>query len=74
MGKFWFNLSRTSTTSILGISIIFGFLSQNIIAYFYPPADANVGLLIIGNINGLACFVAGYYFNKKIESDKENEK
>lgn len=61
------NLNKTSTTSIIAILIMMGFIILSTAALFHKPADKDLALLVIGNIYGLSCFVAGYYFNKKTE-------
>lgn len=66
-------LNKTSTTSIIALAIIFGFIVCNSVMLFHKPPNENIATLILGNISNLAAFVAGYYFNKKETSTDESK-
>lgn len=58
-------LNKTSTTSIIALLIVAGFIINNTVMLFHKPPNENIATLILGNVSNLAAFVAGYYFNKK---------
>lgn len=72
MSQFMEKLNKTSTTSIIALLIIGGFVITNNIMLFHNPPNENAATLILGNMSNLAAFVAGYYFNKK-GSNESNE-
>lgn len=72
MKQFFSTINKTSTTSIIAILIVAGFIFLSIVSLFHKPADKDIALLVVGNIYGIACFVAGFYFNKKSDEPADN--
>lgn len=65
MKQFIANLNKTSTTSVIALLMVFGFIIISTVSLFHKPADKDIALFIIGNLTTLVGYVAGYYFNKK---------
>lgn len=74
MTQFMEKLNKTSTTSIIALIIIAGFVITNNIMLFHKAPNENAATLILGNMSNLAAFVAGYYFNKKGNGESTDTK
>jgi hypothetical protein len=72
MKNLLFNFSKASIGSIIALLIIVGLIVISSISLCCKVADKDLAILIVGNMYGLAGFVAGYYFNKKADGVNDN--
>lgn len=72
MSQFMNKLSKTSTTSIVALALVFGFFAFAIICLFKSPADKDIAMIIVGAFSGLMGSLSNYYFNKKTNGTEDD--
>ena len=69
MKQFYSAIIKSEVGSIIAILIIVGSFSIGIMSMLVHSVDKTISTLVIGQSFSLAGFVAGYYFNKKPNTD-----
>jgi len=67
-----FNLSKANMTAIIALIFVLGLVIVDTVVLFHKSPDKDITLLVLTNLNGLAGFVAGYYFNKKTSAETKD--
>lgn len=70
MKNFFANLSKTSITAIVALLFVLAFITIDILCLLVKTPDKDVTIMVLSNITGIAGFVAGFYFNKKLNDVK----